>query len=114
MLISEIQEQVHQTAVAHGWWEGTTQENCPVAEKIALMHSELSEALEEWRSSDLSNPPIYTDIRNKPEGIAVELADCIIRILDLAGFMEWDIEKALKLKMEYNETRPYRHGNKRI
>jgi NTP pyrophosphatase (non-canonical NTP hydrolase) len=112
MLISEIQEQVHQTAVAHGWWEGTTQENCPVAEKIALMHSELSEALEEWRSP--TQMPDFYNIDGKPEGIAVELADCIIRILDLAGFMEWDIEKALKLKMEYNETRPYRHGNKRI
>jgi NTP pyrophosphatase (non-canonical NTP hydrolase) len=116
MNISNIQEIVHKTAVEHGWWEGTTQENCPVAEKIALMHSELSEALEEYRNG---KPPIYPAYDGsfehaKPEGIAVELADCIIRILDLAGFMGWDIEHALELKMKYNETRPYRHGGKKI
>ena len=110
--IREIQKDVHQTAVEHGWWEGTTKENCPIAEKIALMHSELSEALEEFRS--VIELPDYYMINGKPEGIVVELADCIIRILDLAGFMGWDIEEALKLKMAYNETRPYRHGNKRI
>lgn len=110
--ISEIQKDVHQTAVEHGWWENTTKENCPVAEKIALMHSELSEALEEFRR-EIEMPDYYC-INEKPEGIAVELADCMIRILDLAGFMGWDIERALELKMAYNKTRPYRHGGKKI
>jgi NTP pyrophosphatase (non-canonical NTP hydrolase) len=116
MKIAEIQHIVHQTAVEHGWWENTTKANCPVAEKIALMHSELSEALEEYRHGIMK--PLYfkTDEQGnpKPEGIAVELADCVIRILDLAGFMGWEIQEALILKMEYNEGRPYRHGNKKI
>lgn len=110
MQIDLIQNAVHKTAVEHGWWDGTTRENCPVAEKIALMHSELSEALEEYRNH---KPDIY-DEEGKPEGIAVELADCIIRILDLAGFMGWDIENALLIKMGYNQSRPYRHGGKKI
>lgn len=114
--ISELQKKVHQTAVEHGWWENTTRENCPIPEKLCLIHSEVSEALEEHRNG---TEPIYINglLDNgakKPEGIAVELADAIIRILDLAGFMEWDIEKALEIKMAYNETRPYRHGGKRI
>ncbi len=113
--IGQIQQLVHQTAVEHGWWENTERENCPIAEKIALMHSELSEALEEFRND---NPPLYFDTdkqgNDKPEGIAVELADCMIRILDLAGFMGWDIEAALGVKMQYNQSRPYRHGGKKI
>lgn len=113
MNIREMQHIVHQTAVEHGWWEGTTKENCPIAEKIALMHSELSEALEEYRNG---KEDIYFDFdeNDKPEGIAVELADTIIRILDLAGFMGWDIQRALIIKMQYNDTRPYRHGGKKI
>lgn len=106
MDIRDAQEAIHATAVEHGWWEL----ECNVAEKLALMHSELSEALEEYRSN---KPSLYFD-GDKPEGIIVELADCIIRILDLVGFMNWDIEAALRLKMDYNETRPYRHGNKKI
>lgn len=119
MHIKDIQKTVHKTAIDHGWWEGTTKENCEIGTKIALMHSELSEALEEHRSfmptfyrvADHSEPRIEY---SKPEGIVVELADCIIRILDLAGFMEWDIENALREKMKYNDKREYRHGGKKI
>lgn len=49
----------------------------------------------------------------KPEGIPSELADIIIRVLDIAAFHEIDIAGAIADKMLYNETRPYRHGNKR-
>jgi NTP pyrophosphatase (non-canonical NTP hydrolase) len=48
----------------------------------------------------------------KPEGIPSELADAIIRILDIAAFHGIDIAHAVADKMAYNETRPYRHGNK--
>lgn len=48
----------------------------------------------------------------KPEGIAVELADCIIRILDWAGKEGMDMESIINEKMAYNRTRPYRHGGK--
>lgn len=50
----------------------------------------------------------------KPEGIATEFADCIIRILDYCGHEGIDIGEAIKIKHEYNKTRPYRHGGKVI
>ena len=49
----------------------------------------------------------------KPEGVAVELADCVIRILDYCGHAGIDIEEAIRIKHEYNKTRPYRHGGKK-
>ena len=50
----------------------------------------------------------------KPEGIAVELADCIIRILDYCGYADIDIDSIIRKKIEYNKTRPYRHGGKKL
>lgn len=50
----------------------------------------------------------------KPDGIAVELADCIIRILDWAGHEGVDLDTIIREKMKYNRTRPYRHGGKKL
>ena len=55
----------------------------------------------------------YPDGR-KPEGVAIELADCIIRILDYCGAQGIDVDEATRIKHEYNKSRPYRHGGKRI
>lgn len=48
----------------------------------------------------------------KPEGIAVELADAVIRIADLCGALGIDLEEVIAKKMGYNESRPYRHGKR--
>ena len=49
----------------------------------------------------------------KPEGIAVEMVDCIIRILDYLSKIGVDIEGIMERKMKYNESRSYRHGGKK-
>ena len=111
LTITELVKRAHSTALSKGWWE--TDRN--PYEMVALMHSELSEAVEELRSG--ADPTdVYLSCLDshpaKPEGFFVELADCVIRIADIAGRYGVDLEKIIKDKMEYNKTRPYRHGGK--
>lgn len=105
--INEFAQEVHENAVAHGWWD----EKRSFPEIIALIHSELSEALEEYRMG-FDPDLIYPGKGSKPEGIAVELADAMIRILDYCAYSGIDIEEALTIKHAYNKERPYRHGGK--
>ncbi len=141
-MLNKLRDEIHQNAVAHGWWD----EPRSFGEIIALCHSELSEALEEFRNGHKPNEIYYNCTQNpalivpcaysdeecrecglanitcevceykecKPEGIPIELADCIIRILDYCGKENIDIEQAIQIKNEYNKSRPYRHGNKVI
>ena len=87
--MAEWAKEIHENAVAHGWWE----EDRTIGEVCALIHSELSEALEEARAARpmmyvmdeyngeyIQNPRYFGS--RKPEGIAVELADAVIRMLD--------------------------------
>lgn len=72
---------------------------------IALIHSELSEALE----SDREDNPESTKIEGFSE-LEEELADTIIRIMDTAGERDLDIGSAIVAKMRVNEDRPQKHG----
>lgn len=106
--INEWCKEAYENSKNHGFHEG---ENENIGEKIALIHSELSEALEEVRKShDLDE--VYFKENGKPEGFSVELADAVIRIFDLCGTYNLDLERAIELKHEYNKSRPYKHGKK--
>lgn len=84
-------------------------------ESLALLHSEVSEALEAYRDKD------WGSIRaedGKPEGVNSELADVFVRLLSTwAQFMDplgFDLEDVYELKMAYNRTRSFRHGGRTI
>jgi NTP pyrophosphatase (non-canonical NTP hydrolase) len=79
--------------------------------KLMLAVSELAESLEEIREG---KPLFYYGEKGKPEGIAAELADVVIRCGDLAGILGIDLQSAVVEKMKYNEGRPQMHGEKSI
>jgi len=100
---TNISADVHENARAKGFWENGVERND--GEMLCLIHSEISEALEALRNG---NPP-----DNKlPEftNVEVELADAVIRIMDLAHARGWQVAKAIEAKAQFNRGRPHKHG----
>lgn len=113
LTIPELIKEAHETAKAKGWWPDPISEGPPnFPEKLALVHEEVSEALREYRIWGVDTQIGIQGI-DKPVGLAIELADAVIRILDLCGYYGIDLAEAIKVKMKYNLDRPYRHGGKR-
>lgn len=104
----DLQKKAHDTALEKGWWNPAK----TFGEQLALFHSEVSEALEEYRNGHEPNE-IYT-VDEKPEGVPIELADLLIRVFDTCEYYDIDLIGAIFTKMEYNKTRSHRHGGKVI
>lgn len=94
-------------AVAKGFHANNSSTPNDIAARLMLIVSELAEGLEEVRDGHLR---MYEAVDRKPEGLVVELADAVIRIADLCGLLGLDLEAAVRIKMEFNKTRPMRHG----
>lgn len=98
------------TAEEHGFTDATP------GEDMALIHSEVSEALEDIRDGKPLNVMHYErkEPLNKPCGVPSEMADIIIRVLHFSAKHGIDIGQAVKEKMAYNDSRPFKHGGKKL
>ena len=111
MNINDCVQEAYTNAKEKGWHD----KERSIGDLICLMHSELSEALEEHRNGRTPQEIYYNPEKpNKPEGIPIELADCVVRVFDFCGLYGIDLEHALRIKMDYNTSRPYRHGDKKF
>lgn len=126
--LGKMIDEVRDLNTAKGWRDGTN----TFGDYIALLHSEASEALEayrDWKLEDATGPatPIFADDEDhmgnvvqrgwsppKPEGVGSELADVLIRLLDMADLYGIDLETEYGRKMAFNWTRPYRHGGRTL
>ena len=134
--LNELRDEAHRIAREHGFKDAS------IPEDFMLMVSEISEALEDHRAGRLAHEMHYENKRvptpegekmcevhhylmgdghcscfrddKKPCGIPSELADVVIRVLHFCGKHGINIEAAVTEKMTYNETRPYKHGGKKI
>jgi NTP pyrophosphatase (non-canonical NTP hydrolase) len=93
MNLKELVKKSHNTAIAKGFWEDKRQ----VSECLMLIVTEIAEACEADREADR-------------QAFEEEIADTFIRLGDLCGWLNIDIEDAIKRKMKINEGRTYKHG----
>jgi hypothetical protein len=126
MDIEDIMAEAHGNALTHGW---LTKKPREVPEQVALIHSEATEILNEWRDGHLPQEFWYehpgrtghdrltrTDAYEldeeppKPVGIPSELADVVIRACQASAEWGIDLNRAIREKLAHNRTRPYMHG----
>ena len=100
---SGMQQSIHRNAVSKGWWD----KKKDIPTELLLLHAEVSEATEALRIGNKRDEHIPSF-----SGLEAELADVIIRIMDLAEGTGLRIAEAVITKHVYNIQRSYRHGGK--
>jgi len=114
--LDEMQAEVYANNVAKGWFDSARS----FGDDIALLHTEVTEMYEAFRdhgtkdATDIVRGLGHQRTLPKPEGVGSEAADVLIRLLDTCERHDIDLEFEYQRKMEYNRTRPYRHGGKAV
>lgn len=143
-VMDKLQEAIMLWAEEKGWNQGLNDRS--FGDWMALLHSEISEAYEDYREHRELNEIYYEldgdamkrkythEEKNKiinafwrdqsprpqeapvfkPCGIPIEMADLIIRVMHLAEFSRFNLFNMIELKMDYNQRRAFRHGNKKV
>lgn len=93
--IQELQNRIHQQNKDMGWWDNPRE----IGTLLCLVHSEISEAMEGARKNLMDDHLPHRSM------LEVELADAVIRILDIGGANGLDIEGAINEKIAYNRQR---------
>lgn len=133
--IVAMQEEVRVWVEAKGW----NDDNRSFGDEVALITSEMIEALEAFRDHGYQDWLTYQPVINgvkmpkmteeqlkalglngldmpppRLEGVTAEIAGCFVRLLDTAARHGIDLGKAFRAEMDYNWTRSYRHGGKAV
>lgn len=122
--LNKISNAIHKGNVKQGFYD----EPKSIPELLCLIHSELSEALESDRKDrkcSLSTNSLLTLIKTNDTGyyknqfklevkdtFEDEIADALIRLFDLCGYLNIDIDKHITAKLKYNSLREYKHGKR--
>lgn len=119
-IFAEMTEEVRVINSEKGWYDSERS----FGEMIALLHSEVSEMLEAFRDWDLKDSTKQEcEVCSgecscphlcKPQGVASEMADVLIRLLDMSSRYNVDLAAEYERKIAYNCTRPYRHGGRTL
>jgi NTP pyrophosphatase (non-canonical NTP hydrolase) len=112
--LEEMQAEVADVNASNGWYD----DDRTVGDDIALLHSEVSEMLEAFRSSGLADATVpslvHRGTSTKPEGFGSEAADVLIRLLDTCERRGVDLRAEYERKIAFNRMRGWRHGGKAL
>lgn len=123
-MLKKLSEEIHKNNIEKGFYEDKKN----IGEMLCLVHSEVSEALEADRKSKYTNIPekLWVEIEEQPNDAKFrkaflynikdtfedEIADAMIRLMDLAAYKGIDIERHIRAKVRFNSLRKYKHGKK--